>query len=112
MDIKLLRQQKKLLKLSYDDISKKSKIPKTTVTNILTGRTQNPRIDTLEAIERALEIKPSMTVEEPRITETRKESITPLEEEMLFAFRAVGKKHGERRQRALIDVANGMVDMK
>lgn len=42
------------------------------------------------------------------MSHTRKEEITVLEEEMLYAFRAVGKKQGERGQRALIDVANGM----
>ncbi len=46
------------------------------------------------------------------LSHTRKEEITVLEEEMLFAFRAVGKKQGERGQRALIDVANGMAGIK
>lgn len=46
------------------------------------------------------------------MSETRKECITPLEEDMLLAFRAVGKKLGEKGQRALIDVAEGMAGMK
>ena len=46
------------------------------------------------------------------MSHTRTEDITVLEEEMLHAFRAVGKKQGERGQRALIDVANGMAGIQ
>lgn len=54
------------------------------------------------------------TVEERAagLSETRKEKITPLEDDMLYAFRAVGKKLGEKGQRALIDVAEGMAGIK
>lgn len=40
---------------------------------------------------------------------TRKESITPIEDEMLYVFREIGKKHGEEAQRALITVAEKML---
>ena len=59
MDINFLLERKKKLKLSYDDLSRLSGIPKTTLTNILLGRTPNPRIDTMKAIERALKIDSS-----------------------------------------------------
>lgn len=41
--------------------------------------------------------------------ETKSEKITPLEDEMLYVFREVGKKHGEQGQRALITVAEKML---
>ena len=41
--------------------------------------------------------------------ETKSEKITPLEDEMLYVFREVGKKHGEQGQRALISVAEKML---
>ncbi len=44
--------------------------------------------------------------------ETKKISITPIEDDMLYAFREVGKKLGEKGQRALIDVAEGMAGIK
>lgn len=56
MDIQKLKERKKELNLSYDELAEKSGIPKTTLTNILLGRTLNPRTDTVEAIERALGI--------------------------------------------------------
>lgn len=40
---------------------------------------------------------------------TKKISITPIEDEMLYTFREIGKKHGEQAQRALITVAEKML---
>lgn len=42
-------------------------------------------------------------------SETKKISITPIEDEMLYVFRQIGKKHGEESQRALITVAEKML---
>lgn len=44
--------------------------------------------------------------------ETIKKSITPIEDEMLYAFREVEKKLGVKGQRAVIDVAESMAGMK
>ena len=41
---------------------------------------------------------------------TKKISITPIEDEMLYAFREVGKRHGENVQRKLIDLAEVLAD--
>ena len=43
-------------------------------------------------------------------TATKKISITPIEDEMLYAFREVGKRHGENVQRKLIDLAEVLAD--
>ncbi|MCD8309223.1 MAG: helix-turn-helix transcriptional regulator, partial [Clostridia bacterium] len=68
-NIELWKQRKKELKLSYDELSKLSGIPKTTLTNIFLGTTPNPRFDTVQAIERALGI-----AEEPTTALTANES--------------------------------------
>lgn len=41
-----------------------------------------------------------------------KKSITPIEDEMLYAFREVGKKLGVKGQRSLITLAENMADIK
>lgn len=41
-----------------------SNIPKRTVDGIFSGKTKNPRIDTMQAIERALGLAPTFTAEE------------------------------------------------
>lgn len=40
---------------------------------------------------------------------TRRVSITPIEDEMLYAFRRVGKKHGENTQRGVIEMLEKML---
>ena len=53
-NLQLYRERKKELKLTNDDIAVKSGIPKRTVEDFFRGASQNPRIDTVEAIESAL----------------------------------------------------------
>lgn len=40
---------------------------------------------------------------------TRKENITPIEDDLLYAFRRLGKKHGEEIQRSIITMIEKMV---
>ena len=42
---------------------------------------------------------------------TKKISITPIEDEMLYLFREVGKRHGEKGQRAMLDLAENLLRM-
>ena len=43
------------------------------------------------------------------VTATKKESITPIEDELLYLFREVGAKRGEAAQRALIELMEKMI---
>lgn len=54
MEIEKLKKRKKELKLTFDELSMRSGIPKRTLENIFHGITPTPRIDTMQAIERAL----------------------------------------------------------
>lgn len=40
--------------ITYQELSDRSQIPLNTLKNLFRGKTQNPRIDTMQAIERAL----------------------------------------------------------
>ena len=40
--------------ITYQELSNRSKIPLNTLKNLFRGKTQNPRVDTLKAIEKAL----------------------------------------------------------
>lgn len=44
--------------------------------------------------------------------DTKKESITPLEEDMLSAFRAIGKKFGTETQKAAVSMLENMAGIK
>lgn len=72
MTIEALKQRKKEIKMTLQEISDESGIPKRTLEDIFRGRTKNPRLDTIQAIERALGIdekKPSdnLSEEEKRL---------------------------------------------
>jgi len=40
---------------------------------------------------------------------TRRVSVTPIEDELLYAFRKLGRKHGEQTQRSIIDMIEKML---
>lgn len=43
------------------------------------------------------------------VTATKKENITPIEDDMLYVFREVGKKRGEAAQRAIVEMVEKML---
>lgn len=55
MTIEEIKKYLKKHKINYDELSLKSNIPLNTLKNIFSGRTPNPRIDTMQAIEDAIE---------------------------------------------------------
>ena len=55
MDIKQLKEMKKMCRLTAQDISVESGVPLSTVQKIFAGQVKNPREKTLKAIERVLE---------------------------------------------------------
>lgn len=70
MDIQRIKLLMKENKITYEMLSKESKIPLNTLKNIFRGKTVNPRIDTVEAIEKALGLN-----QEPRVTSEQSELI-------------------------------------
>jgi len=54
MEISEIKTFMKANKITYKDLSEKSGVPESTLKNIFAGFTQNPRIDTMQAIEKAL----------------------------------------------------------
>lgn len=56
MDLELWKKVKKDKKLTIKQIAEKANLPIGSVQNIFCGYVPNPRIDTVQAIEKALEI--------------------------------------------------------
>ncbi len=110
MNIEPYKKRKKELKLTNSDIAERSGISKRTVEDFFRGFTEHPRIDTVQAIEKALGLDNSPWTEEDYangVMDTKKESITPMEEEMLIAFRDIDT---EDQQTLLIKIAKAMKD--
>ena len=57
MDIIEIKKYMKDNKITYEMLSAKSEIPLNTLKNRFRGKTLNPRIDTMQAIEKALGIE-------------------------------------------------------
>lgn len=59
MEIQAIKAHLKAVGMTYEDLSVRSGIPVNTLKNIFRGKTRNPRIDTMQAIEAALELNNS-----------------------------------------------------
>lgn len=62
--IEALKKAKKLHKLTLDELAARSGVAKRTIEDIFQGKTKNPRVDTMQALERALGLAPTFTEEE------------------------------------------------
>ena len=67
MQIAQIKSYMKHNKITYEQLSKKSEIPLNTLKNIFSGRTPNPRIDTVQAIEKALGLDTPQWTAEDRV---------------------------------------------
>ena len=81
MDIELWKKIKKEKRLTNQDISDLSGVPKRTVENVFSGSTSFPRADTIQAIEKALGIVNKPVVELSPIKKELIEIISQLNEE-------------------------------
>ena len=64
LNLELWNKTRKEQKITLDILSKKSGIALSTIKEIFRGKTLTPRIDTVQAIERALGLAPTFTEEE------------------------------------------------
>lgn len=80
INIELWKKRKKELNWSHDDLARESGVSRRTIAGIFAGdeRGQNPTIETVQAIERALGLY---------LDDTAREEITVQEYRLLTAFR-------------------------
>lgn len=113
-DLKLWQQQKKSLHLTFEDLAEKTKISISTLKDIFRGATTNPRIETVAAIEKALEIIDGITQEQYNagFRHYKNVNVTPLEDDLIYAFREIGEKFGIETQKAAITMLENMAGIK
>lgn len=81
MDLQLWKKKRKELKLNYEDLAKLANVSKRTIEDIFRGYTTSPRIDTVEAIEKALGINQEPKNDFNKIPVALYEGINGLSEE-------------------------------
>lgn len=85
INIELWKKRKKELHWSHDDLARESGVSRRTIAGIFAGdeRGQNPTIETVQAIERALGLS------EDGYKDTMPFEVTPMEEEVIQMFRTL-----------------------
>ncbi len=116
MNIQEIKKYMKRHKITYAKLSEMTGLSISTITKIFGGFAKYPRIDTIEAIERALGLNAENSIsEEERAAgwrDTTKVTVTPIEYDMLQVFRQAGKQHGEESQKAVISMLENMLGIK
>lgn len=111
INLSLWKNKKKELGYTFDELSNISGIPKKTLTNIFSGHTPTPRVDTVQAIEKALEIS-SLSSEEINAGAVDSVSIdlSAEELELIHNFRAIGDISGKGGQEMILRIIESMLD--
>ena len=117
MDILAMKARKKELKMTLDELSAKSGIPKRTLEDIFREATKNPRIDTVQAIESALGLNQSTlewTADDQAegIQPNYREKLSPDEVEFLDSYRALKSEKGDRAAHAVKTIIKAFLDGK
>lgn len=105
MDITTLNEERKKRKITVAELAARANLPKGTVEKILFGIVKNPRLDTVQALEKALE-KDEDTVEINKI------SVNALQKELLTLFNEIGEKFGKEKQLFVIEMEKTILQMK
>ena len=108
--LKKWKEQKKVLKYTNQDIATKAKLPLRTVEQIMCGKVKAPRLDTVEAIEKALELS-EWNEEDYKngVINEKPVSITADDEEILDKFHEVKKAIGEQGKVLIIEFCNAIL---
>lgn len=112
IDLQYWKAEKKKKGLTIEQIAELSGIPKGSVQNIFAGYVRNPRIDTVQAIEKALGIGGNGITDDERaagVVDNVTVQITAKEDIMLSLFRELAYKRGEEAQNAIITILENML---
>lgn len=101
MEIQAIKKYMKDNHITYDELSKRSGLSISTIKKIFSGISQYPRIDTIQAIERALGLESPRWTEEERaqgVIDTVSRKLTAEEDDMLALYGKIGQKKGANAQ--------------
>lgn len=113
MKVTELNEERKRQGLSVAELAQRSNLPKGTVEKVLFGIVQNPRIDTMQAIEKALGISEGKWTDADRaggISERGKITVNADEMEMLDLYNSIGHKFGKTRQETIKKLLEAMLE--
>lgn len=114
VNINLWNKTRKEQKITLDLLSVKSGIPLNTLKNVFSGRTKTPRIDTVQAIERALGLAPTFTDEERALglSENHPIALSDDDRELITLFAEAEEKFGKTYVQAIKKMVRLQIDTK
>jgi len=114
LDIATYKRKKKQLGLTFEELSKLSGVPVQTLHNIFRGHTNTPRIDTVQAIERALGLAPTFTEEERALglSDDHPIALSDDDRELINLFAEAEEKLGKAYVRGVKQMVRLAIDTK
>lgn len=114
MDVELYKKTLKEKNMTYEDLANSTGLSLGCIKRIMAGIAQFPRIDTIEAIESALEISNRITQEERAAgwRDTKRIDVTPDEEDLVLYFRELGRLYGKEMQKVQLTNMKNLVEVK
>lgn len=108
MQISEIKEYMKRNKITYEELANKTGLSKSTITKIFAGFSKYPRVDTMEAIERALGLSDDITAEDIANgwVSTKKVSLTPEEDDWLTKRSEILRLYGQDG----LQVVTAMID--
>lgn len=109
-----LKTKLKQIGMTYEQLSVKSGIPLNTLKNVFSGRTENPRIDTIQAIERALGLVPTFTEEERALglSDSHAVVLSDSDRELIHLFSEAEEKLGLNYVKGIKQMIRLAIDSK
>lgn len=107
---KILKERK----ITYAELSKISGVAHGTLNDIFRGKTPTPRLDTMQAIKKALGVSDiGWTLEEKAqgISATKKVDITPDEDDMLYLYSRIRRELGEKGAKTFKEIGELLLNM-
>lgn len=117
MEIQAIKKYMKDNHITYEMLAQRSKLSISTIKKIFSGISQYPRIDTMQAIERALgldrsELRFTAEDKEAGIEPTPTAILTADELELLESYRAIKDEQGEKTAHAIRTLVQNLADGK
>ena len=113
VNIETWNKARKQKGITLDDLAKQTDISISTIKDIFRGKTDNPRIDTVQAIERALGLSTEWTAEEVKAgVGNHPVTLSQEEWEIIELFSEIKRIKGEAYCKTLIAMLRGIVENK
>ncbi|MBQ9728205.1 MAG: helix-turn-helix transcriptional regulator [Clostridia bacterium] len=117
MEIQTIKKYMKDNKITYDELARRTGLSKSCITKIFAGYARYPRIDTMQAIEAALELNRSPLEwtdedKEAGVVAEYKEKLSPDERDWIDLYRALKSEKGEQTVRAIKTMMQNLLNAK